>query len=78
MRLRYHDTCATALEDKARALTTANCGWNAKQKEVNTLREFLFGKAMEHRDKARLMIESHNMKKAKAADESEEVRVSGV
>lgn len=62
MKLRYHDTCATALEDKARDLTTANCGWNAKQKEVNALRQFLFGKAMEHRDKALAMIESHNKK----------------
>jgi hypothetical protein len=68
MRLRYHDICGTALSDFANHVTTANCGWNASQKEVNMLREFIFASAMVHRDKTRRMIEAENKRKTNAAD----------
>lgn len=69
MRLKYHEICATALGDYANHITTANCGWNASQKEVNMLREFVFASAMVHRDKARRMIGAHNQRMAREADE---------
>lgn len=67
MRLRYHDVCAQALEDCTKSMTTANCGWNATQKELNVLREYLFSKALEHRDKRLALIEAENARKAKHA-----------
>lgn len=80
MKLRYHEICATALEDFCKSVTTANCGWNAKQKEVNLLRVFITGKAFEHRDKMLAAIAAKNAKITEEADDdtNQDVLAPGV
>jgi hypothetical protein len=75
MKLRYHDVCSRALEEAALGLTTSNCGWNAKQKEVSQMQAFLVVKAGEHKAKRQSLIDAHNRRMASEADE---VQTSGV